>query len=193
MPIKLPAPVNVDDVNFETHLVLVGSDSDSEGYAVPRSAAKLSGLLTDLLATTSEGDELKIPINNFHSEAARAIACWMCHFAEAGEVPKATSIPRPAPDAQGALVPAKEVTAFEAEFVAAVLPPLGSTELRMHVTLLNAANFLNVRELLILLGCALAMRFRGRDLDQIRELMEHQLPLTVSDPFSWPADLLASS
>jgi hypothetical protein len=182
----LPSPVSAKEVDYTTHILLVSSAQDEEGYAVPRSSASLSGFLTTLLESSDPNDELKIPVNDFHPQAVRAIAAWMTHFGTSPEAPKAGAIPRPC-DVTGALYPRSVLTPYEERYVDALLPRLGSDKLRMHVTLLNAANFLNLRDLLLLLGCALAMRFKGKQLGEIKALMEHQLPLRVSDDFQgWP-------
>merc|ERR1711916_153665 len=157
---------------------------DTEGYAIPKSSARLSGLLSEVLSQADDDEELKIPVNNLHPEVVRAVAAYMIHFADPeGEQPKASQIPKPCPGTS--LVP-PDVTKFEADFVAELLPPLGRRDFRVHTTLMNAANYLNLKDnLLLLLGCSLAMRVKGKTLDEVRDLFADQLPLTVVDEFAW--------
>lgn len=183
--LNLPKLVDVSSVDFSTHVVLTASATDTQGFAVPRDAGKYSELIRNMVETADAGDELKFPINDYHVEAVRAIAAYLTHFSSCDEEPRANEIPRPFPE-KVLVPPVPTITPFEREFATQLLPELGSRDLRMHITLLNAANYLCIRDLLLLLGCCLAMRFKGKDLEDIRALISDQLPLTVEDKFEWP-------
>jgi len=182
MAFSLPQPVARGDVNFSTHMLLVSNAEDEQGYVVPLSAKRFSDFLTNLVGDDTD-DQYVIPVNDLHPEAVRAVAAYLTHYATAQTAPKAADIPKPCP-VSNALIPSAYIDSFENAFCRALLPPLNATDFRFHTTLIHAANFLNIKDLLLLMCCTWAMRLKGKTLDAIKALTEKQTPLKVGEPFT---------
>ena len=165
-----------DAINWDEMLMLVSNDSDEKGYLVPKAAKRHSAFLADLLAEGAPGaDEAQVvvPINNLAKESVQAVAWFMGAFAGEGKEPRALELPRPFPHAEIA----PHVSPFEAKFAEALFPKVGDKNLKGLVGILHAANFLQVKGLLILASVGLTFHFRGKTPTEIKDLMEHQEPL----------------
>ena len=176
-----PQLTAVDDesINWETTLMLVSHPTDAKGFLVPKASKRHSAFLNDLLAEGAPGaDEEKVivPINGLAKQSVQAVAWFMTAFADEGKEPRALDLPRPFPHAEIA----PHVSPFEAKFAEELFPKVGTKDMKGLVGILHAANFLQVKGLLILASVGLTFHFRGKTPTEIKDLMENQEPLYES-------------
>jgi S-phase kinase-associated protein 1 len=180
MPFTLPPKVPVSTVNFSVNMVLVSAPDDEEGYPVPLTAKRHSDFLSNLIPDDSD-DRNIIAVNELHTEVVRAVAAYLTYYSDAIRQPKASTIPKPCPSQK--LIPEEWLDTYEIEFCRALLSPLGEADFRFHTSLIHAANFLNIKDLLLLTCCCWAMRLKGKTLDGIKELTQNQTPIKMHDRF----------
>lgn len=148
-------------VDFEKYCVLQSNDDTPVQFQVSRDAAKMSGLLRDML-NDQEGTDTIIPIPNVSARTMRLVI----EYIEYHHNNRASPIEKPLKSDIKDLL-----CEWDREFIFGKL--LENSDERQHEVLINvimAANFLNVKDLLDLTCAFVAGMIRGKSAEQIREL-----------------------
>ena len=174
--IPMPVLISKDDpnINWDTSIMLVSKPDDEMGYVVPKESKRHSAFLNDLLAEGAPGVDgpCIVPINSLHTTSVRAVAWYMFAFADPGKEPLAEELPKPFP--HPSIGP--HVTVFEATYAERLFPKVGDKNLKPIIGIMHAANFLQIKALLILASVGLTFHLRGKTPSEIKELMLGQEP-----------------
>lgn len=150
-----------DGIDFGTYCVLQSNDHPAVEYKVSRDAAKMSGLLKDML-DDQEGADAIIPIPNVSGRTLRLVLEYMEYHCKN----RAEPIEKPLKANIETLL-----CVWDADFLFKQL--LRDHDERQHEVLIDvimAANFLNVKDLLDLTCACVANMIRGKSAEQIRTL-----------------------
>lgn len=149
-------------VDFSTHVILQSNDDPSVDYPVSRDAAKMSGLIKDLLDEQVDGTETKVPLPNVNGKVLKYIIQYMEHHwnnrTEPFEKPLKANI-------------SELISEWDRKFLYENLIKDGDEKNHeLLIQCIMGANFLNIRDLLDLTCASVATMIKGKSTEQIREL-----------------------
>ena len=164
---------NRDGVDWETSIVLQSNDQPKPvEYVLSREAAKMSGLIKDLLEDQPEGEAV-IPVPNVAARTLHYVLEYMEHHhnnrAAAIEKPLRTRIE-------------DVISDWDKQYLFTDL--VKNHDEKQHETLIDvimAANFLNVKELLDLTCACVASMIRNKTPEQIRALFNIENDFTPEE------------
>lgn len=152
-----------DDVDFSKYCVLQSNDHPPVEYKITREAAKLSGLLKDMLDDQQESNDAIIPIPNVSGPTLKLVLEYMEYHSTNS---RAEPIEKPLKTKIESLL-----CEWDSNFLFQKL--IRNHDERQHEVLIDvimAANFLNVKDLLDLTCACVASMIRGKSAEQIRTL-----------------------
>ena len=151
---------NKDDVDYSVDIVL--QSNDDAYFKLSRKAAEMSQLLTDMIKSEEEGNQIVIPTPNIDGHTLGWIVAWMEHHKDA----------RPDPIEKPLRVDIQEVLSeFNKKFICEQLVEDGDYNKNQKLQdVIMGANFLGVRDLLEM-GCAMiAHMIKGKTAEEIRQM-----------------------
>jgi S-phase kinase-associated protein 1 len=163
----LAAPVDRVDratVDYSTHVVLVSGDVPPVDFVLSMAAAKLSGLLSELLDERDGVCETVLPVPNVDARVLRYVVEYLEHHA----VHPSVTISRPL---KGTIRDKGIISEWDTAFLFTDLVQGG--DVKKHKLLVDcvlAANFLNIQSMLDLTCAAVADIIKGHTPDEIRDL-----------------------
>ena len=162
-----------DNVDWEKFLVLQSNDAKPVEYQVPRDAAKMSGLIKDMLDDQSEGDQTVIPVPNVNGRTLKYVVQYMEHHHNQRAEPLEKPLRGKIEDV---------ISEWDKAFLFTDL--VKDHDEKQHELLIDvimAANFLNVKELLDLTCACVASMIKGKTPEQIRALFNIENDFTPEE------------
>lgn len=170
MPVEVIS--STDGVDFTKFIVLQSNDHPTPmQFKVSREAAKMSGLIKDMLED-QEGDAI-IPVPNVTGRTLKLVLSYMEHHHNN----RAQPIEKPL---KGKIEDV--IDAWDKEFLFTEL--VKNHDEKQHETLIDvimAANFLNVKDLLDLTCACVASMIKGKTPEQIRALFNIENDFTPEE------------
>ena len=151
MAAPIAAPYAVD---WTTSIVVTSNDEPAVAYKLTRAAAKLSGLLKEMLDDQTEGQESIIPIPNVNGRTLK----YVIEYAEYHKESPADAIDKPL---KGKIEDV--VCEWDKNYLFKDL--IKDHDEKQHDLLIDvvmAANFLNIKDLLDLTCAAIASMIKGK-------------------------------
>jgi S-phase kinase-associated protein 1 len=162
-----------DGVNWSTHIVLQSNDARPVEYKVLREAAKMSGLIKDMLEDQAEGDQTIIPVPNVTGRTLKYVVEYMEHHHNN----RPETIEKPL---KGKIDDV--ISEWDKAFLFTDL--VKDHDEKQHELLIDvimAANFLNVKDLLDLTCATVASMIKGKTPEQIRALFNIENDFTPEE------------
>mgnify|MGYP001996946676 CR=1 FL=1 len=162
-----------DGIDWEKTIVLQSNDATPEEFAVEREAAKMSGLIKDMLDDQSEGDETVIPVPNVNGRTLKYVVQYIEHHHNQRSEPLEKPLRGKIEDV---------VSEWDKAFLFTDL--VKDHDEKQHELLIDvimAANFLNVKELLDLTCACVASMIKGKSTEQIRALFNIENDFTPEE------------
>eukprot|EP01001_Neometanema_parovale_P009200 NODE_5449_length_945_cov_114.830900_g5231_i0.p1 GENE.NODE_5449_length_945_cov_114.830900_g5231_i0~~NODE_5449_length_945_cov_114.830900_g5231_i0.p1 ORF type:complete len:192 (+),score=60.43 NODE_5449_length_945_cov_114.830900_g5231_i0:61-636(+) len=177
MPVsELPTAGDYSSVDFKTHIVLQSNDTKAVEFAVSREAAKLSGLIKDMLEDQDPSDSAEqtmIPIPNVNGRTLKYVIEYIEHHCSN----KAEAIEKPL---KGKIEDV--ISEWDKKFLFTDLVKDGDE--KQHELLIDAimaANFLNIKDMLDLTCACVASMIKGKSPEQIRALFNIENDFTPEE------------
>jgi len=151
-----------DGVDWTTYIVVQSNDARPVEYKLSRNAAKMSGLLKDMLEDQSEGEQTVIPIPNVSGRTLK----YVIEYCEYHKDSPADPIDKPL---KGKI----EDVVCEWDKAYLFKDLVKDHDEKQHDLLIDvvmAANFLNIKDLLDLTCACIASMIKGKTPEQIRSL-----------------------
>eukprot|EP01005_Ploeotia_sp_CARIB1_P001387 NODE_321_length_950_cov_870.095990_g314_i0.p1 GENE.NODE_321_length_950_cov_870.095990_g314_i0~~NODE_321_length_950_cov_870.095990_g314_i0.p1 ORF type:complete len:189 (-),score=52.16 NODE_321_length_950_cov_870.095990_g314_i0:303-869(-) len=161
------------NVDFKTHVVLSSGDTKPVEYAVTRAAAKMSGLIKDMLDDQEDTDQTIIPVPNVNGRTLK----YVIQYVEYHHNNKAEPIEKPL---KGKVEDV--ICEWDKKFLNTDLIKDGDE--KQHELLIDcimAANFLNIKDMLDLTCAAVASMIKGKTPEQIRALFNIENDFTPEE------------
>jgi S-phase kinase-associated protein 1 len=171
MPTEATAPY--DGVDWRQSVVLQSNDAKPVEYLVPREAAKMSGLIKDMLENQSETEQTVIPIPNVSGRTLK----YVVEYVEHHYTNKADTIEKPL---KGRIE--EVICEWDKNFLFTDL--IKNHDEKQHEILIDvimAANFLNIKDLLDLTCASVASMIKGKTPEQIRALFNIENDFTPEE------------
>lgn len=162
-----------DGVDWRTHIVLQSNDSTPTEFKVSREAAKMSGLIKDMLEDQSEGDQTVIPVPNVSHKALKYVVEYINYHHNNRSDPIEKPLKGKIEDV---------ICEWDKSFLFTDL--VKDHDEKQHELLIDvimAANFLNVKELLELTCACVASMIKGKTPEQIRALFNIENDFTPEE------------
>eukprot|EP01007_Sphenomonas_quadrangularis_P000369 NODE_1214_length_951_cov_205.000000_g1014_i0.p2 GENE.NODE_1214_length_951_cov_205.000000_g1014_i0~~NODE_1214_length_951_cov_205.000000_g1014_i0.p2 ORF type:complete len:211 (+),score=54.07 NODE_1214_length_951_cov_205.000000_g1014_i0:32-634(+) len=168
-------PGNYTNVDWKTHVVLQSNDSKPVEYSVSRDAAKMSGLIKDMLEDQDDDrtGETIIPVPNVNGRTLKYVIQYMEHHWNNRPEPIEKPLKGKIEDV---------ISEWDKKFLFTDLIKDGDE--KQHELLIDcimAANFLNTKELLELTCAAVASMIKGKTPEQIRTLFNIENDFTPEE------------
>jgi S-phase kinase-associated protein 1 len=163
------------NVNWETHVVLQSNESKPVEYVVAREAAKMSGLIKDMLddEDTASKEKTVIPIPNVNGNTLK----YVIHYMEHHYNNKAETIEKPL---KGKIDDV--ISEWDKKFLFTDLVKNGNEkEHELLIESIMAANFLNIKDMLDLTCACVASMIKGKTPEQIRALFNIENDFTPDE------------
>jgi S-phase kinase-associated protein 1 len=164
---------NYDSVVFTTHIVLQSNDTKPIEFSVTREAAKMSGLVKDMLEDQEQDEKTVIPIPNVSGRTLKYVIDYMEHHhnnkAEAIEKPLKGKVD-------------EVISDWDKKFLFTDL--VKNNDENDHELLIDcimAANFLNIKDMLDLTCACVASMIKGKTPEQIRALFKIENDFTPEE------------
>eukprot|EP01064_Diplonema_japonicum_P035384 TRINITY_DN765_c0_g1_i2.p2 TRINITY_DN765_c0_g1~~TRINITY_DN765_c0_g1_i2.p2 ORF type:complete len:212 (+),score=98.17 TRINITY_DN765_c0_g1_i2:75-638(+) len=173
MPTKVE-PGNYSAVDFAKCVVLQSNDQKPVEYVVDREAAKMSGLIKDMLED-QEGDDQQtvIPIPNVNGRTLN----YVLEYCEYHWNNRADPIDKPL---RGKIE--EVLCAWDKQFLLTDLIKGGDEKQHeLLIDVIMAANFLNIKDLLDLTCASVASMIKGKTPEQIRALFNIENDFTPEE------------
>ena len=171
MPEEVQSTENIDWGKF---IVLQSNDQPKPiEYQVSREAAKMSGLIKDMLEDQGEGEEAIIPVPNVSGRTLK----YVLEYVEHHHNNRADAIEKPL---KGKIE--EVITEWDKAFLFTDL--VKNHDEKQHETLIDvimAANFLNIKDLLDLCCACVASMIKGKTPEQIRALFNIENDFTPEE------------
>eukprot|EP00995_Heteronema_vittatum_P009212 NODE_450_length_1373_cov_184.994713_g325_i0.p2 GENE.NODE_450_length_1373_cov_184.994713_g325_i0~~NODE_450_length_1373_cov_184.994713_g325_i0.p2 ORF type:complete len:204 (+),score=80.98 NODE_450_length_1373_cov_184.994713_g325_i0:55-612(+) len=164
---------NYSSVDFKTHLVLQSNDTKPVEFSVSREAAKMSGLIKDMLEDGDQDDQTVIPIPNVTGRTLKYVIQYIEHHHNN----KAEPIEKPL---KGKIEDV--ISEWDKKFLFTDLVKGGDE--KQHELLIDcimAANFLNIKDMLDLTCACVASMIKGKQPEQIRTLFNIENDFTPEE------------
>eukprot|EP00996_Jenningsia_fusiforme_P004254 NODE_5067_length_722_cov_105.976226_g4704_i0.p1 GENE.NODE_5067_length_722_cov_105.976226_g4704_i0~~NODE_5067_length_722_cov_105.976226_g4704_i0.p1 ORF type:complete len:188 (-),score=43.03 NODE_5067_length_722_cov_105.976226_g4704_i0:97-660(-) len=164
---------NYANIDFKTHIVLQSNDTKPIEYSVLREAAKMSGLIKDMLEDQDSQEETVIPLPNVNGRTLKFVIQYIEHHYNN----KAEPIEKPL---KGKVEDV--ISEFDRLFLYTELIKDGDE--KQHELLIDcimAANFLNIKDMLDLTCAAVASMIKGKTPEQIRALFNIENDFTPEE------------
>eukprot|EP01006_Ploeotia_vitrea_P032755 TRINITY_DN64927_c0_g2_i3.p2 TRINITY_DN64927_c0_g2~~TRINITY_DN64927_c0_g2_i3.p2 ORF type:complete len:189 (-),score=43.73 TRINITY_DN64927_c0_g2_i3:283-849(-) len=160
-------------VDFKTHVVLQSGDTQPQEFAVSRDAAKMSGLIKDMLDDQEDQDQTIIPVPNVVGKTLK----YVIQYIEQHHNNRGEPIEKPL---KGKIDDV--VCEWDKKFLMTDLIKDGDE--KQHELLIDcimAANFLNIKDMLELTCAACASMIKGKTPEQIRALFNIENDFTPEE------------
>jgi len=160
-------------VNFKTHLVLQSNDTKPVEFAVTREAAKMSGLIKDMLDDHEGEEQTVIPVPNVNGKTLKYVIQYIEHHFNN----RAEPIEKPLKGKVDDVISEWDKKYLYTELVK------GADE-KQHELLIDvimAANFLNIKDQLDLTCACVASMIKGKTPEQIRALFNIENDFTPEE------------
>eukprot|EP00992_Anisonema_acinus_P000507 TRINITY_DN10181_c0_g1_i1.p1 TRINITY_DN10181_c0_g1~~TRINITY_DN10181_c0_g1_i1.p1 ORF type:complete len:186 (+),score=46.12 TRINITY_DN10181_c0_g1_i1:80-637(+) len=164
---------NYGTVDWKTSIVLQSNDTKPIEYVVAREAAKMSGLIKDMLEDQDQGEETVIPIPNVSGRTLKYVLQYIEHHWNQ----KAEPIEKPL---KGKIEDV--ISEWDKKFLFTDLVKDGDE--KQHELLIDcimAANFLNIKDMLDLTCACVASMIKGKSPEQIRALFNIENDFTPEE------------
>eukprot|EP00759_Apiculatamorpha_spiralis_P059046 PhF_6_TR9632/c0_g1_i1/m.14873/K03094/SKP1, CBF3D; S-phase kinase-associated protein 1 len=160
-------------INWATELVLQSNDAKPIEFKVSREAAKMSGLIKDMLEDHGEGENTVIPIPNVNGKTLQYVLEYIEHHVNN----RADPIEKPL---KGKI---DDVIAdWDKQFLYKDLVRGGDEKQHeLLIDVIMAANFLNIKDLLDLTCATVASMIKGKTPEQIRALFNIENDFTPEE------------
>jgi S-phase kinase-associated protein 1 len=162
-----------DGVEWDKYIVLQSNDPRPVEYKVSREAAKMSGLIKDMLDDQSEGDQTIIPVPNVSGRTLKYVVAYIEHHHNQRADPLEKPLRGKIEDV---------ISEWDRQFLFTDL--VKDHDEKQHELLIDvimAANFLNVKELLDLTCACVASMIKGKTPEQIRALFNIENDFTPEE------------
>jgi S-phase kinase-associated protein 1 len=162
-----------DGIEWEKYLVLQSNDATPVEYKVLREAAKMSGLIKDMLDDQGEGDQTIIPVPNVSGRTLKYVVQYMEHHYNQRAEPLEKPLRGKIEDV---------ISEWDKAFLFTDL--VKDHDEKQHELLIDvimAANFLNVKELLDLTCACVASMIKGKSPEEIRALFNIENDFTPEE------------
>eukprot|EP01012_Entosiphon_sulcatum_P033554 TRINITY_DN42481_c0_g1_i1.p2 TRINITY_DN42481_c0_g1~~TRINITY_DN42481_c0_g1_i1.p2 ORF type:complete len:199 (-),score=59.02 TRINITY_DN42481_c0_g1_i1:167-736(-) len=175
MSFELPRELeagNYAGVNFKSHIVLQSNDTKPVEYAVSREAAKMSGLIKDMLEDQEE-EQTVIPVPNVNGRTLKYVIQYIEHHHNNHAEPIEKPLKGKVEDV---------ITEWDKKFLYTDL--VKDNDEKQHELLIDvimAANFLNIKDLLDLTCACVASMIKGKTPEQIRALFNIENDFTPEE------------
>eukprot|EP00998_Keelungia_sp_KM082_P008855 NODE_5033_length_730_cov_82.026534_g5010_i0.p1 GENE.NODE_5033_length_730_cov_82.026534_g5010_i0~~NODE_5033_length_730_cov_82.026534_g5010_i0.p1 ORF type:complete len:188 (+),score=63.87 NODE_5033_length_730_cov_82.026534_g5010_i0:71-634(+) len=164
---------NYDAVDFKTHVVLQSNDTQPTEYSLAKEAAKMAGLLKDMLDDADSDEQTIIPVPNVSGRTLRYVLDYM----EYHQSNKAEPIEKPL---KGKIEDV--VSDWDKKFLFTDLVKGGDEKQHeLLIDVIMAANFLNCKDLLDLTCACVASMIKGKTPEQIRALFNIENDFTPEE------------
>jgi S-phase kinase-associated protein 1 len=169
---EIPAG-NYSGVDFKTHIVLQSNDTKPAEFSVTREAAKMSGLVKDMLEDQDQEEQTVIPIPNVTGRTLKYVIEYMEHHHNN----KAEPIEKPL---KGKIDDV--ISEWDKKFLFTDLVKNGDeNEHELLIDCIMAANFLNIKDMLDLTCACVASMIKGKTPEQIRALFKIENDFTPEE------------
>lgn len=172
MPVDVVTPP-YEGVDWRTHIVLQSSDSRPVELKVLREAAKMSGLIKDLLEDLPEGDQTVIPVPNV---AGRTLK-YVVEYLEYHHNNRHDPIEKPLKGKIDDVICEWDKTFLFTDLV----KDHDEKQHELLIDVIMAANFLNIKDLLDLTCACVASMIKGKSPEQIRALFNIENDFTPEE------------
>ena len=162
-----------DGVEWDKFIVLQSNDATPVEYKVSREAAKMSGLIKDMLDDQSEGEQAVIPVPNVNGRTLKYVVQYMEHHHNQRAEPLEKPLRGKIEDV---------ISEWDKQYLFTDL--VKDHDEKQHELLIDvimAANFLNVKELLDLTCACVASMIKGKTPEQIRALFNIENDFTPEE------------
>lgn len=162
-----------EGVDWTTHIVVSSNDARPIEYKLSRAAAKMSGLLKDMLEDQSEGEQTTMPIPNVNGRTLK----YVIEYVEYHKDAPADAIDKPL---KGKIEDV--VCEWDKNYLFKDL--VKDHDEKQHDLLIDvvmAANFLNIKDLLDLTCACIASMIKGKTPEQIRSLFNIENDFTAEE------------
>jgi len=162
-----------DGIEWEKYIVLQSNDAKPVEYKVSREAAKMSGLIKDMLDDQSEAEQTVIPVPNVSGRTLKYVVQYMEHHYDHPAAPVEKPLRGKIEDV---------ISEWDKAFLFTDL--VKDHDEKQHELLIDvimAANFLNVKELLDLTSACVASMIKGKTTEQIRALFNIENDFTPEE------------
>ena len=162
-----------DGIEWDKFIVLQSNDSTPVEYKVSRDAAKMSGLIKDMLDDQSEGEQTVIPVPNVSGRTLKYVVQYVEHHFNQRAEPLEKPLRGKIEDV---------ISEFDRQFLFTDL--VKDHDEKQHELLIDvimAANFLNIKELLDLTCACVASMIKGKTPEQIRALFNIENDFTPEE------------
>ena len=169
--VEVSAPY--EGVDWAAFLVVQSNDAKPVEYKLSRGAAKMSGLLKDMLEDQSEGEQTVIPIPNVNGRTLK----YVIEYVEYHKESPADAIDKPL---KGKI----EDVVCEWDKAYLFKDLVKDHDEKQHDLLIDvvmAANFLNIKDLLDLTCACIASMIKGKTPEQIRSLFNIENDFTAEE------------
>lgn len=162
-----------DGIEWDKYIVLQSNDGKPVEYKVSREAAKMSGLIKDMLDDQSESEQTVIPVPNVSGRTLKYVVQYIEHHNTQRVEPLEKPLRGKIEDV---------ISEWDKAFLFTDL--VKDHDERQHETLIDvimAANFLNVKDLLDLTCACVASMIKGKTPEQIRALFNIENDFTPEE------------
>eukprot|EP00760_Papus_ankaliazontas_P032039 PhM_4_TR5591/c0_g1_i2/m.86106/K03094/SKP1, CBF3D; S-phase kinase-associated protein 1 len=171
MPTIVEAPYS--SVNWKTELVLQSNDAKPMEFKVSREAAKMSGLIKDMLEDHAEDENTVIPVPNVNGKTLQ----YVLEYIEYHVNNRADPIEKPL---KGKIDDV--ICDWDKQFLYKDLVRGGDEKQHeLLIDVIMAANFLNIKDLLDLTCATVASMIKGKTPEQIRALFNIENDFTPEE------------
>ena len=164
---------NYANIDFKANIVLQSNDTRPIEYAVNREAAKMSGLIKDMLEDQDSEEQTVIPLPNVNGRTLKYVIQYIEHHWNN----KAEPIEKPL---KGKVEDV--ISEWDRRFLYTDL--IKDSDEKQHELLIDcimAANFLNIKDMLDLTCAAVASMIKGKTPEQIRALFNIENDFTPEE------------
>jgi len=168
-----PLTAGYDGLDWAKYIVLQSNDAKPVEYKVTREAAKMSGLIKDMLEDQGDADQTVIPVPNVSGRTLKYVVDYMEHHHNN----RADTLEKPL---RGRIEDV--ISEWDKAFLFTDL--VKDHDEKQHETLIDvimAANFLNVKDLLDLTCACVASMIKGKTPEQIRALFNIENDFTQEE------------
>ena len=162
-----------DGLNWNTYCVVTSNDQRPVEYRLSRAAARMSGLLKDILEDQNDGDHTFIPVPGVNGRTLKYVIEYLEYHKDAPAEP----IEKPLKGKIDDVVCEWDKTFLFRDLVR-------DHDERQHDLLIDvvmAANFLNIKDLLDLTCACIASMIKGKTPEQIRSLFNIENDFTAEE------------
>jgi len=168
-----PVQAPYDGVDWRNYIVLQSNDNRPFEYKVSREAAKMSGLIKDMLEDQSEGDQTIIPVPNVTGKTLKYVVEYINYHHAA----RAEPIEKPLKGRIDDVICEWDKTFLFTDLV----KDHDEKQHELLIDVIMAANFLNVKDLLELTCACVASMIKGKTPEQIRALFNIENDFTPEE------------